>query len=387
MRPIRRGDRGPAVVDIRAALSALGLLHPSPAAGEPSDPHQATYDLTCELAVREFQQNRGLLVDGIVGEDTYRALSEARWRLGDRLLHYAPAHPLRGDDTATLQERLLELGYDVGNVDGIFGPRTAEALSAFQRDYGLVADGTCGPATLRALRQLGRKVVGGAPHRLRQETRVAISGPQLIGKKVVLDPGHGGDDTGATHGDLTEAELMWDIAARTEGRLAVAGVTTYLTRGPSTGPEVGERAAFANTTDADLFVSLHLDAHHTPAAAGLATYYFGTGSGVSSHVGEEFAGLVHREVLARTSLVDCLIHAKTYELLRLTRMPAVQLDLGYLTHPADRDRLADPSFRDTVAEALLAAVQRFFLPAEQDVATGTWTLPPDLRVSAPAARR
>lgn len=378
MQAIRRGDRGLAVADVRAALVALGLLRN--AEPRPTDLADAVYDRTCELAVREFQQNRGLLVDGTVGQETYRALTEARWRLGDRLLHYAPTHMLRGDDVSALQERLLELGYNSGRVDGIFGPLTDSALRGFQRDYGLVADATCGPATLRALRQLGRKVVGGAPHRLREEAWVARSGPQLIGKKVVLDPGHGGEDPGLRYAGLTESDLTWDLAARIEGRLAVAGVTAYFTRGPQTGATNAKRAGFANATDADLLVSLHLDGHPSPQAQGLATYYFGAGSGVSSHVGEAFAGLVHREILARTGLVDCAVHPKTWELLRLTRMPAVRLDVGYLTHHGDRARLADPAFRDAVAEAVLASVQRFFLPAEDDFATGTWTLPADLRV-------
>ncbi len=52
----------------------------------------------------------------------------------------------------------------------------------------------------------------------------------------------------------------------------------------------------------------------------------------------------------------------TWDLLRRTRMPAVRLDLGYLTNPGDAARLADPSFRDLVAEAIVVAVQRLYLP-------------------------
>ena len=65
-------------------------------------------------------------------------------------------------------------------------------------------------------------------------------------------------------------------------------------------------------------------------------------TGVTSTVGERLAGLVQREIVARTGLRDCRTHAKTWELLRLTRMPAVRVDVGYLTSPADRARLIDP---------------------------------------------
>ena len=189
------------------------------------------FDPATELAVRHFQQVRGLSVDGRVGEETYRALSEARWTLGDRLLRYDPERLMRGDDVTALQERLLELGYDAGRADGILGPETETGLRAFQRDYGLTSDGTCGPATLRALRQLGRKVTGGRPQLLRQSASLVDSGPHLIGRRIVVDPGHGGADTGFTAGETTEADLVFDLASRIEGRLAAAGATVYLTRG------------------------------------------------------------------------------------------------------------------------------------------------------------
>jgi N-acetylmuramoyl-L-alanine amidase len=62
-------------------------------------------------------------------------------------------------------------------------------------------------------------------------------------------------------------------------------------------------------------------------------------------------------------------------LLRMTRMPAVRVEVGYLSSPADRSRLVDPTFRDTVAEGLLVAVQRLYLPKADDPPTGALRLP------------
>jgi N-acetylmuramoyl-L-alanine amidase len=107
----------------------------------------------------------------------------------------------------------------------------------------------------------------------------------------------------------------------------------------------------------------------------VASYYYGTGSGASSTVGEQFANLVRREVIARTGMLDLGSHPKTWDLLRMTRMPAVRLDCGYLSHPVDRLLLLDARLRSTVASAVLAAVQRLFLPAEADPPTGTFVLP------------
>lgn len=374
MQLIRRGDAGPAVAEVRTALTALGMLdddgHLNPAS--------AVFDRRCELAVRQFQQCRGLSVDGIVGPDTYRAITEARWRLGDRLLHYSAGRPIVGDDVASLQERLLELGYDAGFADGVFGQRTESALRQFQRDYGMVADGQCGPMTFRALRQLGRKVVGGRPQILRESVAMVASGPQLLGKRVVIDPGHGGSDPGVRAGRLVEADLVWDLAARLEGRLAAHGATPFLSRGADVSRSDPERAEMGNATGADLFLSLHVDGHPNPLASGIATYHFGTGSGVTSTIGEKLAGLVHRELVARTGMRDCRVHGKTWPLLRWTRMPTVWVDLGYLTNPGDRRRLSDPAFRDVVAEGILVAIQRMYFPEELDPPTGSFHMPAQL---------
>ncbi|MEV4421687.1 N-acetylmuramoyl-L-alanine amidase, partial [Patulibacter sp. NPDC049589] len=158
-----------------------------------------------------------------------------------------------------------------------------------------------------------------------------------------------------------------------EGRLAAAGMRVHLTRGPS--PSVpmsgAERAALANSLGADLLISLHLDGHSVETAEGVATYHYGTGNGLSSTVGERLANLVQREIVVRTGMHDCRTHAKTWDLLRLTRMPTVRVDLGYLTSPTDRERLIDPLFREQIVEAILAAVQRMYFPVERDVPTGS----------------
>ncbi|MFN2494888.1 MAG: N-acetylmuramoyl-L-alanine amidase [Pseudonocardiaceae bacterium] len=371
MQLLRRGDVGPAVAEVRAMLVSQGLLPPQ------SGPD--TFTMAMEHAVRAFQQRRGLISDGIVGGVTFQALCDARLRLGDRMLTYIVTRPMRGDDVCTLQERLLELGYDAGRADGIFGPQTEMALRSFQRDYGLLVDGMCGPGTLRALRQLQPKVRGGRPVFLREQERVRRAGPALRGKRIVIDPSHGGADHGVVSGGAIEADLMWDLGRRLEGRMAATGMETLLSRSAGNSPTEAERASFANTAGADLVLSLHTDAHHSVLAQGEATFHFGTGNGTSSTVGEALAGFIQRELTARTGMVDCGTQPKTWELLRMTRMPAVRIELGYLTNPEDRRKLLDPAFRDVVAEGVLVAVKRLYLLGENDQPTGTFTFADLLR--------
>ncbi len=381
MRPIRRGDRGPAVAEIRSVLVTLGLLSDQPAdavsGGHPTRLDDVMFDDATERAVRGFQQLRGLTIDGQVADETWYALDAARWRLGDRMLFLAHPQPFVGDDVRQLQERLLEMGFDVGRPDGIFGRRTARSLAQFQREVGLSPDGSLGPSSIAALRRLGRKVVGGRPHMLREAELLRHSGPALVGKRIIIDPGHGGPDLGVVVPDgalrWTEAEIAYDLAARLEGRLAAAGMRVQLTRGPGLTEAVGDRARaeLANDLGADLLISLHTDGSVNPEASGVATYHYGSDSGVTSTVGERLAGLVQREIVMRTGLRDCRTHAKTWEILRLTQMPTVRVEVGYLTSPVDRPRLIDPLFRELVVEAIMAAVQRMFYPVEADVPTGS----------------
>lgn len=372
---LRLGDTGPPVAEARRKLVILGLL-PEPDDAL-QDPAEAVFDAACDRAVRHFQQQRGLNVDGLVGRETSEALEEARYRLGDRPLSHQVSRLLRGDDVGALQRRLLDMGFNCGRADGIFGADTAQALRELQRSLGVNPDGICGPDTFRALDRLARTVTGGHHQNLREAEAMARSGPRLGGKVVVIDPGHGGLDHGNVANGLTEANIVEDLAARVEGRLTATGVQAYLTRAISarhsrrTGVDDESRATFANEARADLFISLHVDSHASPQANGVATYFFGTDRfGQSSAMGERFAQLVLREIVARTDLLNCGTHGKTWDLLRRTRMPAVRLDLGYLTHPGDAARLADPAFRDLVAEAILVAVQRLYLPPDDDAPTG-----------------
>ena len=375
---LRQGDRGAAVVEIRTALAALGLLENADeglTTGRQVTPDY--FDGELDHAVRAFQQRRGLLVDGLVGEATYRALKEASYRLGARTLAHQFGAPMYGDDVATLQARLQDLGFYTALVDGYFGLQTHNALMSYQREYGLAADGICGPETLRSLNFLGSRVTGGSLHAIREEEHVRLSGPRLSGKRIIIDPGRGGADHGliaqGPEGPISESDILWDLASRLEGRMTAIGMETFLSRPANRSPGDAERAATANTVGADLMISLRFDSHPRPSAGGVACFYFGSPHGSVSTIGRNLADFIQREVVARTGLQDCRAHGRTWDLLRLTRMPTVQIDVGYITSPHDLGLLMTRQCRDAVAEGVLAAVKRLYLLGKNDRPTGTFT--------------
>ena len=373
---LRRGSQGPAVADVRARLLALAESYlPDRHRLEGADVQDDLYDESLERAVRSFQQQQGLIVDGVVGPETFSAIDGARWALGDRILRHLPGHLQHGEDVRALQERLNTLGFAAGRVDGFFGETTERAVRAFQRAYGLTGDGSVGPDTLRAFTDLQRSVSGGSSTVLRERERVRRSGQSLSGRTVVLDPGHGGDDPGARSSGMTEADIMLDLARRIEGRLTAIGVDVVYTRTEGTCPSEEDRAAIANEVGADVLLSLHCDSHDHVDASGVATFFFGRDRGGSwSPVGEHLADLILREVVARTSLSNCRSHGRSWALLQRTTMPAVRIEAGYLSHPHDAALLADAAFRDTLAEAILVSLQRVYLGEDDTNQTGVLRL-------------
>jgi lysozyme family protein len=146
MRPIRQGDRGPAVEDVQKRLLSLGY-----------DLGRTGIDgvfLGATLsAVRTFQRSHALAEDGMVGPDTWAALVDATFKLGDRLLYLRLPY-LHGRDVRVLQSALNALGFACGRPDAIFGPFTERAVREFQRNTGQPADGIVGTETVRSVENL-----------------------------------------------------------------------------------------------------------------------------------------------------------------------------------------------------------------------------------------
>lgn len=375
------GDKSARVAEARATLARLGKL--SDFSGDLSDWKKQKYsdadkvfDEGLAEVLKAFQQSRGIVPSGNIDELTLRELRHASYSLGARVLSYQPNNELVGDDVSQLQRQLQELGFYHNRVDGHFGENTHAALAEYQLNYGLQNDGVCGPSTIRALSLLGRRITGGSAHNIQERERVRNAGPKLAGKRVVIDPTLGGKHTGRTvkgrFGEISEEEILWDLAQRIEGRMIAAGMETIISRTKSDDPSVQDRVEMANGFDADLIISLACDEYQNEKANGVASFYFGTESGNSSLIGETLSGFIQREIAARTPLGNNRNHGRTWDLLRLTQMPVVQVVLGYLTNPGDVSVLTNPSKRDDIAEAIVVAVKRLYLLDDDTAQTGTF---------------
>lgn len=336
------GDESPIVQEVADRLYRMGHLPVNQLPG-------GLFDDNLAAAVRHFQQERGLVVDGSVDEETYRRLEEARWQLGDRVLFLSSAKLTAGDDVAQLQIKLAELGFMTGRVDGLFGHHTESALKEFQKSVGLIQDGICGASVYKALHQLARTVAGGDPHQLRAQLSLEhFSGVQT--RSIVLDTNEQDTD-----------DPCFDLIARVEGRLAALGSSVTTATGLST-KDNAMKADFVNGLGSDVYLNISQTTFNSPHAQGCATYYFAGRSNISSSRGRLLADLLQDEVISQVGLLDGRTQGKSWDLLRRTQMPAVQIEIAYRSNERDQKLLSDVLVRDKISLAITSGLTRFFKP-------------------------
>jgi N-acetylmuramoyl-L-alanine amidase len=283
------------VADLQRRLRDLDL--PSTPDGE------GEFGPGTRAAVEAFQHRRGLRVDGICGRQTWSALVEAGFRMGDRFLYHRRPM-LRGDDVADLQRRLSALGFDTGRVDGIFGEQTASALSEFQRNTGLPADAILGASTLRELRRVTPRYPDPElVSAVRDRERMRRAPRTLLGRHIAV-----GEEGGL---DALTTALRRRLVA--EGAVVV----------PVLHPDGSAQAEQANTAGVEVYLGLRLDRDRERCAA---AYY--AGYQYESPGGRRLAELVQALGGAALGVAPEGARGMSLDVLRETRMPAVVCEVG-----------------------------------------------------------
>ncbi len=288
----RRGDQGEPVRDIQDRLSALGFGTDPDASGE--------FGPATEAAVRQFQEAQRLASDGLIGRETWRTLVDAGFVLGDRQLYYRMPM-LHGDDVAELQRNLNAIGFDAGDVDGIFGPDTLRALLDFQHNRQMAEDGISGPAVIGELSLMSRETSKMGRHEIRERAWLASLPSTLAGHRIFIDP---------FCRSVDEAQTAWIAGVAAASRLRDLGAHPITSRSSDTRPAERLRALHANESAVDIVVALASPATDTPGI-----YSF------SSPLSHSAAGLAIARGLS--SALGLEPQGRVMPILRETRAPAV----------------------------------------------------------------
>lgn len=235
------------------------------------------------------------------GEQTWAAIVEAGYRLGDRRL-YQRKPMMRGDDIADLQRRLGALGFDAGKVDGIFGPDTAGALADFQRNAGLSVDGIFGPDELKVFERLGQRGEGLVAE-VRELAALRWSARTLEDLRVVV-------------GERGGLDALTSALGRLLRRHGADAIVIHH-------PDGSELAQQANAAGAQVFVEL--------ASLGSVTgcrCAFYQGYSTSSPAGRDLAERLDARVPTALGVDSLGVCGMALPVLRETRMPAVVCESG-----------------------------------------------------------
>ena len=220
-------------------------------------------------------------------------------------------------------------------------------------------------------------------------------------KVIVIDPGHGGKDGGAVGNGFMEKEIVLQIGSQLAEKLRAMGYTVYMTRSNDTFIELKDRTKFANDKEADLFVSIHANSipktSDPNAAQGIETYFL---SPTRSERAMRVAAVENSEDLnemgqyGKLSFLDFINKAKIIESNKLgidlqksmlsnlrkqfpnvrdngvreapfwvlvgAQMPAVLVEVGYISHPDESARIADEKYQKWMVEGLVEGVGRYF---------------------------
>lgn len=165
---------------------------------------------------------------------------------------------------------------------------------------------------------------------------------------VTVDPGHGGIDPGCGEQGGLEKDIVLPISMHLKQLLEQAGVTVVMTRTTDDTVSLDDRAIIANNAGSDLFVSVHCNSYEGQAR-GMDVYYY------KSEPAKQLAQAVLDEAAA-LGVTTRQVQKNNYQVLWDTDMPAVLVETGFLTDPADLDCLLDPAHQQTVARAIANAV-------------------------------
>jgi N-acetylmuramoyl-L-alanine amidase len=294
------------------------------------------------------------------------------------------------------------------------------------------------PGAVAASPDPGSSVGGGGPLAsipLPPPEPVDASVFPLAVRRIVLDPGHGGENLGTrTPGGLEEKFLTLDISRRVEEALVARGFEVLLTRRDDVSVTLQERALMANRKRADIFVSVHVNWLEGSRDSGIETYYLGPTddpfltrlaarenresghtlaelrdildgiyAGVRHDKSQDLARAIHRSMVrslrrVNTGLRDRGVRTAPFLVLVDTEMPAVLAEVAALSNQAEAEMLEKPLYREYIADSLAAGIVAYAeslggpraSPAPGSVAPRSTTAPPDpppdgLRTATPAA--
>jgi N-acetylmuramoyl-L-alanine amidase len=204
---------------------------------------------------------------------------------------------------------------------------------------------------------------------------------------VVLDPGHGGQDSGAMCGGILEKDLTLDVAQRVDRLLQAQGAATLMTRNGDNYVSLADRAALGNRAQDCIFVSIHFNEGNKNTSAGVETYYAEHRMPAIPQLAswlpflqrasletpdlesQSLAESIQEALVARTQAVNRGTKAEQFFVIANVRHPAVLVEGGFLTNKEDIAKLASEDYREQMAAGIAEGILHYCDVIKQRQAT------------------
>ena len=173
---------------------------------------------------------------------------------------------------------------------------------------------------------------------------------------VVLDPGHGGKDPGAMVGEAMEKDITLAVALLVQEQLEGEGISVIMTRKEDVYPNLTERADLANQNEADLYISIHVNAlENNDSYAGIYTFYH-----PDKPSDKALAKAIQAAVTSASGGIDRGVESEDYAVLRNTEMSAVLIETGFMSCPEELNKLQDAEYQKLLAQGIAQGILDYF---------------------------
>lgn len=193
-------------------------------------------------------------------------------------------------------------------------------------------------------------------------------GKHVKNKVIVIDPGHGGKDPGAEGPTgLKEKTVNMDVSLLAAHLLRQSGARVVLTRSSDTYVGLERRTEIADSVNADIFVSIHMNAHPKSFKAGTSTYYRRddiSGLGVSQEDNRVLTQQLQAQLLQSLGRRNIGMKQANFVVLRTAKMPSALVEASFISNPEEEDLLKQDSYRAQIAEAAARGIAGYFASRE-----------------------
>lgn len=177
---------------------------------------------------------------------------------------------------------------------------------------------------------------------------------------IVVDAGHGAYDSGTAKNGFYEKEIALNVSKRVGEKLKAAGANVILTRESDKFLTLEERVKFTQSVYGELFVSVHVNAAGSTAAKGSETFY-DTSNNMNGAESKSLAWEIQRQLISQADMYDRGIKDSGFYVIKYNQIPAVLVEMGFLTNDGDRQKLISSTYQEKYAESIYQGIKNYYL--------------------------